>query len=425
MNNNTLRENSGALRVRKDFYELSDEEINTLRKAYAGLYAISDASLDDERGYQWIAGVHGFPVPVYCTHGPIEFPAWHRAYIYEFELRLQAIEPAVMLPYWDWTSDRAIAEGIPDAIAAPSYVDPDSGDTLPNPLASAFSQVTGGPTARNPDGSDELANLKTQIAFAQGRETYPDYSPALENPHGGLHVWVGGDMGSVPVASYDPIFWMHHCNVDRLWWEWQEVNGSDTVPQSVRDFICAPFTYTGEQTLDTAYFGYTYADGDSVGMVDDAFRTSLAATLPGTMTVQLPNVRQAFRSARLEFYGLRKTRESYRVHLYCDADEVVYDAARARPGDGSYANTLYLFGHGQCGGGPGHCERTARSRYDRRPPHHLTPYNTYVDVTDTVRKETAKGVRDIVLSIVVTNDHGEQVSPAVLEFEAVSLTTRR
>jgi hypothetical protein len=39
----------------------------------------------------------------------------------------------------------------------------------------------------------------------------------LEAVHGGVHVWVGGSMSTIPTAPADPIFWMHHANSDRLW----------------------------------------------------------------------------------------------------------------------------------------------------------------------------------------------------------------
>ena len=40
------------------------------------------------------------------------------------------------------------------------------------------------------------------------------------NPHGHVHDMVGGDMGEVPTAAADPIFWVHHCHIDRLWAAW-------------------------------------------------------------------------------------------------------------------------------------------------------------------------------------------------------------
>ncbi|KJK87485.1 hypothetical protein H633G_08670 [Metarhizium anisopliae BRIP 53284] len=64
---------------------------------------------------------------------------------------------------------------------------------------------------------------------------------SLEMIHNNIHVWTGGwvegpatkvtgvpvtagHMADVPVASFDPIFWLHHCNVDRLLAIWQYLN---------------------------------------------------------------------------------------------------------------------------------------------------------------------------------------------------------
>ncbi|RDL34449.1 Uncharacterized protein BP5553_07577 [Venustampulla echinocandica] len=54
---------------------------------------------------------------------------------------------------------------------------------------------------------------------------------SLEDIHGNLHVFTGGNgqMGSVPVAAFDPIFWLHHCNVDRLFAIYQDLYPSKYV----------------------------------------------------------------------------------------------------------------------------------------------------------------------------------------------------
>jgi tyrosinase len=49
-------------------------------------------------------------------------------------------------------------------------------------------------------------------------ETFEDL--AERNPHNRVHDQIGGAMGSVPTAPSDPIFWVHHCNVDRYWAAW-------------------------------------------------------------------------------------------------------------------------------------------------------------------------------------------------------------
>jgi tyrosinase len=56
--------------------------------------------------------------------------------------------------------------------------------------------------------------------------------PVGINLHNRVHVWVGGSMG--PMSSpNDPVFFLHHCNVDRLWAEWQAAH--PTVPYKPDD----------------------------------------------------------------------------------------------------------------------------------------------------------------------------------------------
>jgi tyrosinase len=49
-------------------------------------------------------------------------------------------------------------------------------------------------------------------------------------PHNIVHVLVGGWMGSVPTAAQDPIFYLHHCNMDRLWNLWLAQGGGRIDP---------------------------------------------------------------------------------------------------------------------------------------------------------------------------------------------------
>ena len=56
--------------------------------------------------------------------------------------------------------------------------------------------------------------LSTNALFSE--PAYNDFSTSLENIHNQIHVLVGGDMALVDRAAFDPIFWLHHCNVDRL-----------------------------------------------------------------------------------------------------------------------------------------------------------------------------------------------------------------
>jgi len=79
----------------------------------------------------------------------------------------------------------------------------------------------------------------------------PTNSNALEYPHGDIHVVIGGDgpglqnaMTHPELAALDPIFWFHHCNIDRLWHEWQKRRNHPAwnVPAGTREGPTDPLT---------------------------------------------------------------------------------------------------------------------------------------------------------------------------------------
>src|SRR5579859_2851115 len=118
----------GAVTHRKNILDLTAAELAALRDAFNKVYQIND-----ERGYQYHAGIHGYPVPVYCQHGTPLFAVWHRPYLYLFEKALQDQVPGVTIPYWDWTDPEAQINGLPKAYTDQTYPD-SSGQALPNPL---------------------------------------------------------------------------------------------------------------------------------------------------------------------------------------------------------------------------------------------------------------------------------------------------
>jgi len=75
----------------------------------------------------------------------------------------------------------------------------------------------------------------------------------------------GGDMGSVAIAAFDPIFWSHHAMIDRLWYLWQLRHGVANIPPDYLDMPLAPFAFTVRQVLDVRALGYEYAVGVAVG----------------------------------------------------------------------------------------------------------------------------------------------------------------
>jgi hypothetical protein len=66
---------------------------------------------------------------------------------------------------------------------------------------------------------------------------------------------------SLDRAPADPLFWMHHANIDRLWWQWHNsAQGQGQIPNlQGADAIMDPWAFTETDTRDIAAFHYTYA----------------------------------------------------------------------------------------------------------------------------------------------------------------------
>jgi tyrosinase len=222
-------------------------------------------AITDNRGYNFIAGFHGAP-SWYCwhhqtnPHTPMQarlFLPWHRAYLWWLEQALQDQLAGVALPWWDWTVDA----GVPDAYAATTI------GGQPNPLAGSKAVV---PSATPPinrktrraAGQTPLAQLPTADDVAQvlSQTDWASFSDLAESLHDEVHVWVGADMSDITTAAFDPIFFAHHCMIDRLWYLWQVQNGNGGIPEALLDLELIPFGKRFRDVLDAQLLGYEYAD---------------------------------------------------------------------------------------------------------------------------------------------------------------------
>jgi len=147
--------------------------------------------------------------------GPAFFP-WHREYLLRFEQDLQAIDPSVSVPYWDWTEANLNAAGTESLIWRDDFAG--------GPGQPGSGQVTTGPFAawglvRNAFNIFGFPGTGGTIASFMASPNYTTFRQ-VEGPHGAAHVWVGGFVGNAVIAPRDPVFWLIHANVDRLWAEW-------------------------------------------------------------------------------------------------------------------------------------------------------------------------------------------------------------
>jgi tyrosinase len=220
--------------------------------------------LSDNRGYTFIAGFHGAPA-WYCWHHqfsrrtPVQarlFLPWHRAYLWWLEQALQDQKDGTALPWWDWTRQR----GVPAAYAARQA------DGKANPLYNFKVKVpTASPpinktTTRRPEGNPQ-AWLPTvaEVTSLLADSDWASFSDRVEDLHDRVHGWVGGDMGDVTTAAFDPLFFAHHCMIDRLWYLWQVEHGMNRIPGDLLDLPLVPFGKRVRDVLDVQRLGYEYA----------------------------------------------------------------------------------------------------------------------------------------------------------------------
>jgi tyrosinase len=426
---------SGTVTVRKSVYQLTDQEVENFRLAVYRIAQISAENVQDNRGYQWIAGVHGRPGN-YCHRVPAAFALWHRPFMQQFEQRLQDVVPGAFVPYWDWTTRRAQQEGIPKIFLDPTWTNPDSGKEEPNPLlAQPMTLIGRGNTSRRPSNPRNLNPLRNLVHRALLAPDYYAHSTDLENPHNSLHLWVGGSMSAIDYAAYDPLFWAHHSFVEYAFCQWQDAHPAATRPEfDTQDF--APWSLTVDQIWDYHKLGYSYEPDNASDL-----RLSGVNNGPGAAAANRLHSRATcahypvytldpddFTRADVRFEGLIPPVESLAVRIFADQT----DATATTPTEGNphYLGTRYFFGHGDCGGAEGHCEPVTRDIFDLRPPHHYDPRQLRVNVTKELKNliraagPEAAAKKDAEITLVAVDGEGLEIEDAELYFEGLSLIIR-
>ena len=260
-------ERPATIKTRESVSQLSRDRLAAFRAAMEGVLG-----RPDNRGYQFFAGWHGVPDGI-CQHHNELFLPWHRGYLYHFELALQDLDPDVTLPWWDWFDE----EGIPAAYAArrvnrkanvlySAPIKPMTERRDPSwPRRTHREGFTGDGPAPWPPPLRTIVQGSQRIdawAWLMAAPSYTEFSARCWRLHDNIHVWVGGEMGDANWAAFDPLFWAHHAQVDRLWRIWQH-DRPGGLPRA--DILDRPMTFnrppsfTPRQVLDVKQLGYDYA----------------------------------------------------------------------------------------------------------------------------------------------------------------------
>ena len=188
--------------------------------------------------------------PGWAHLGPAFFP-WHRQYLFEFERDLQSVsggDKTITIPYWDWTDSSSLpfttdflgSDGEQTNTEQPGkVVDGPFAFDGPNHWTITIKDDPADPSylerglGRRTDALHLPTLEQIQISmFISAYDSAPwkfssrGFRRVVEiNFHNLVHRWVNGTM--VTMASpNDPVFWLHHANIDRLWGIWQRLNPS-------------------------------------------------------------------------------------------------------------------------------------------------------------------------------------------------------
>jgi tyrosinase len=177
------------------------------------------------------------------------FLAWHRRQMFEVEQAMQDINPNISIPFWDSSVDQSINSALWDQNFLGQF-DVDWG------LNRDFGNPIFLPTPQ--DVLDVQANTDF-LLYANDFER--------GTPHVGAHQWIGGAMSS-GLSPSDPVFYLHHSNVDRLWSEWQEINQNSAFQRTSMIRYDGTYNFDGQiiplinpnDIVDTRFYGTFYAN---------------------------------------------------------------------------------------------------------------------------------------------------------------------
>jgi len=302
------------VRVRKNANRLTDGERQRFLSALALLNAASTGGVG---GFADYANVHtdaGFQE----AHGADGFLPWHRAFLLDLERELQAIDPSVSLPYWRFDEPapnlftRAFL-GVPNPTTG--TLEFDTGNPLQF-LSPPIWRVPGFDTATQPAWViGEAATMQLGPVFASYRFMEGD-------PHGSAHTSFSGLISSIGTAARDPLFFMLHANVDRLWAKWQwYLHRFDMTSADTYTFLGMAgdpgATRVGHNLRDTMW---PWNQITGTGGFDDRPPTAPGGNLPLSRVVNFPSLTPAV-GDMIDYQGILQPAN----RLGFDYDDVPFD----------------------------------------------------------------------------------------------------
>ncbi|XP_054163829.1 uncharacterized protein LOC128961602 [Oppia nitens] len=275
---NTEKDRQQEIFVRKNVNDLTFNEWKDFKR---GIRLMKEKHIRNPLGFYFQSNIHGwneydgseranYIADAFnwhkCSHEHYFFLVWHRMYVYFFEriLRHATNNPRFTLPYWDYTDPRQ--REIPEPFRVPNN------ETL-NPLyeSKRCKNINEGKPL-NAEITDPMPALFSKFFAANksnelnvchslggGRIDKPLFSGNREGlleriPHDRIHIYVGGPggyMADLCNAARDPVFWINHVMIDRIWESWLTMGGQNLMEEQ---YLNQGFKFYNESgILDTYY----------------------------------------------------------------------------------------------------------------------------------------------------------------------------
>ncbi|MDQ4086581.1 MAG: tyrosinase family protein [Pseudomonadota bacterium] len=243
-----LGSKSTMVRIRKNANNLTGAERDRFLSALATLNGSGAGP------FAQLRDMHKSQQSLLAAHGAPGFLPWHRAYMLDFERELQAIDAEVTLPYWRF--DQAAPNVFNLAFLGRANAAGRVQFAAGHPLLNWFTDGTAGIERGNVVGPNTvlplLSERNTLGLGGAPNPTFAAFDVMEDDPHGDAHWRHGSGFITHPItAPKDPLFFLLHCNVDRLWAKWQFAYRLDD-PDNPRAFDGAS-TMPGHRLNDTMW----------------------------------------------------------------------------------------------------------------------------------------------------------------------------
>lgn len=282
---------------RRDVWALSNEQVwhpvlEWYARAVEDMQSRDGSTFQDPICWRYFAETHGTDIAKpqrppgvrwnICEHGSWFFLPWHRLYLWHFEKTVRARVSALggpsdwALPYWDYSSaTNPLARTLP-----PAFREPEMPNGRRNPLFI---------TERAPEVNQGTALLKSDVSVSDAIKVHEFTSTTAAGfgggriaalahsgprpgvleavPHATVHTAIGGlepmgFMSRFETAARDPIFWLHHANLDRVWEAWLQLGQGRSNP-TAGQWLTQSFTIGSAANVTTLTVGEVVHTADA------------------------------------------------------------------------------------------------------------------------------------------------------------------